>query len=158
MVFDSNDGPRGILSTSLVDLTPGDDGAVITSIETYALAVPLARPIADSTAAISSWIVPVVEIKTADGRVGTGISGVHAGPELLCDVINRYYAPALIGSSAQDILGTWKRLYWLPTHRHRPVGPGGTTRRGPPLGAARRNRRRHRDLQHGRRLAELRSQ
>ena len=26
-----------------------DEGAVITSIETYALAVPLARPIADST-------------------------------------------------------------------------------------------------------------
>ena len=110
------EGARGILSPNLVDQPPGDDGAVITSIETYALAVPLAKPIADSTAAIRSWIVPVVEIRTADGRVGTGISGVHCAPELLCDVINAYYSPALIGSSAQDILGAWKRLYWLPTH------------------------------------------
>jgi L-alanine-DL-glutamate epimerase-like enolase superfamily enzyme len=31
-------------------------------------------------------------------------------------VIDRYYAPALLGASSEDILGTWKRLYWLPTH------------------------------------------
>lgn len=98
------------------DLTRDDEGAVITSVETYALAVPLARPIADATAAMSHWTVPVVEIRTADGRVGTGISGVHCGPELLCNVIDNYYAAALVGSSAEDITGTWKRLYWLPTH------------------------------------------
>ncbi|WP_029947549.1 mandelate racemase/muconate lactonizing enzyme family protein [Leifsonia aquatica] len=107
---------RGVLSPGLSDLDRGDDGAVIVSIETYALAVPLARPIADSTAAMSHWTVPVVEVRTADGRVGTGISGVHAAPELLADVIGTYYAPSLLGSSSEDILGTWKRLYWLPTH------------------------------------------
>ena len=107
---------RGVLSSALVDLPPGDEGTVITSVETYALAVPLVKTIADSTASIPAWIVPVVEIRTADGRVGTGISGVHVGPELLCDVIDHYYAPALLGASADDILGTWKRLYWLPTH------------------------------------------
>jgi L-alanine-DL-glutamate epimerase-like enolase superfamily enzyme len=106
----------GVLSPALVDLPSGDAGAVITSVETYALAVPLKQPIADSTASLRSWIVPVVEIRTADGRVGTGISGVHCGPELLCDVISRYYAPALLGAASEDILGTWKRLYWLPTH------------------------------------------
>jgi L-alanine-DL-glutamate epimerase-like enolase superfamily enzyme len=94
----------------------GDEGTVITAIETYALAVPLPRPIADSTAAMSHWTVPVVEIRTADGRVGTGISGVHCGPELLCDVIDNYYAAALLGACAADITGTWKRLYCLPTH------------------------------------------
>jgi L-alanine-DL-glutamate epimerase-like enolase superfamily enzyme len=31
-------------------------------------------------------------------------------------VITDYYADALLGSSAEDILGAWKRLYWLPTH------------------------------------------
>ena len=107
---------RGVLSSALVDLPPGDEGTVISSVETYALAVPLGKTIADSTASIPAWIVPVVEIRTADGRVGTGISGVHVGPELLCDVIDHYYAPALLGASAHDILGTWKRLYWLPTH------------------------------------------
>jgi L-alanine-DL-glutamate epimerase-like enolase superfamily enzyme len=107
---------RGVLSREARDLIQGDDGAVISSIETYALAVPLTRPIADSTAAISHWTVPVVEIRTADGRVGTGISGVHCGPELLCHVIDDYYAEALLGTSSEDIMGTWSRLYWLPTH------------------------------------------
>jgi L-alanine-DL-glutamate epimerase-like enolase superfamily enzyme len=109
-------GAKGLLSPSLVDLQPGDEGAVITSVETYALAVPLSKPIADSTASLRSWIIPVVEIGTADGRVGTGISGVHCAPELLCDVISNYYADVLLGAASEDILGTWKRLYWLPTH------------------------------------------
>jgi len=107
---------RGVLSGEVRNLIRGDEGTVITSIETYALAVPLLRPIADSTAAMSHWTVPVVEITTADGRVGTGISGVHCGPELLCNVIDNYYAEALLGASSEDIIGTWTRLYWLPTH------------------------------------------
>jgi L-alanine-DL-glutamate epimerase-like enolase superfamily enzyme len=109
-------GATGLLSPLVVDLQPGDEGAVITSVETYALAVPLRRDIADSTASMGSWIVPVVEIRTADGRVGTGISGVHCAPELLCEVVNGYYSPKLLGAASDDVLGTWKRLYWLPTH------------------------------------------
>jgi L-alanine-DL-glutamate epimerase-like enolase superfamily enzyme len=110
------DSALGLLSPTQTDLVPGDEGNVIVSVETYALAVPLTQPLADSTAALKNWIVPVVEIRTADGRVGTGISGIHGGPELLSHVIDRYYAPALVGASSEDILGTWKRLYWLPTH------------------------------------------
>jgi len=114
--FKLPDDALGLLSPAQTDLVPGEEGNVIVSVETYALAVPLVQPLADSTAALKSWIVPVVEIRTADGRVGTGISGVHCGPELLCHVIDQYYAPALVGASSEDILGTWKRLYWLPTH------------------------------------------
>jgi len=116
-------GARGTLSPPLVDLVPGDDAAVIVGVETYALAVPLRHSIADSTAALEAWIVPVTEIETADGLVGTGISGVHCAPELLCNVIDDYYAPALLGASSEDLLGTWKRLYWLPTHW---IGRAGT--------------------------------
>ena len=116
MNVDAAGKAKGVLSPEVRDLSLGDEGSVITSIETYALAVPLARPIADATAAMSHWTVPVVEVKTADGRVGTGISGVHCGPELLSDVIDKYYAGALLGASSGDIIGTWKRLYWLPTH------------------------------------------
>ncbi|MFF5289581.1 mandelate racemase/muconate lactonizing enzyme family protein [Paractinoplanes globisporus] len=107
---------RGLLSPSPAELAPGDDSAVITSVETYALAVPLIRTLSDATAQLKAWTVPVVEIRTADGRVGTGISGVHCGAELLTQVIDDYYAPALLGTPSEDILGTWKRLYWLPTH------------------------------------------
>jgi L-alanine-DL-glutamate epimerase-like enolase superfamily enzyme len=110
------DDALGLLSPSRADLAPGDEGSVITSVRTYALSVPLAQTLADSTASLKAWTVPVVEIRTADGRVGTGISGVHSGPELLCHVVDRYYTPALIGASSEDVLGTWKRLYWLPTH------------------------------------------
>ena len=116
MNVDATGKAKGVLSRDVRDLAPGDEGSIITSIEVYALAVPLTRPIADATAAMSHWTVPVVEVKTADGRVGTGISGVHCGPELLCDVIQNYYAQALLGASSEDIIGTWKRLYWLPTH------------------------------------------
>ena len=109
-------GARGVLSPDVRDVPRGDEGSVIVSIETYALAVPLARPIADATAAMTHWTVPVVEIRTADGRVGTGISGVHCGAELLTGVIDGYYADALLGTGSEDVLGIWKRLYWLPTH------------------------------------------
>jgi L-alanine-DL-glutamate epimerase-like enolase superfamily enzyme len=108
---------RGVLSPDVRDVPRGgDEGSVIVSIETYALAVPLTRPIADATAAMTHWTVPVVEIRTADGRIGTGISGVHCAPELLTGVISDYYADALLGTASDDVLGTWKRLYWLPTH------------------------------------------
>jgi len=44
-----SDDAFGLLSTPRTDLAPGDEGAVITSVETYALSVPLAQTLADST-------------------------------------------------------------------------------------------------------------
>ncbi|MEV6170912.1 mandelate racemase/muconate lactonizing enzyme family protein [Streptomyces sp. NPDC051954] len=120
-----DDAPQilGVLSPGLSDLIHGDAGADIVSVETYALAVPLARTIADATVAMDHWTVPVVEIRTRDGLIGTGISGVHTGSELLCSVIDDYYAPTLLDASSEDILGTWNRLYWLPTHWIGRAGP-----------------------------------
>jgi len=40
--------------------------------------VPLAQTLANSTARLTAWTVPVVEIRTADGRIGTGISACTA--------------------------------------------------------------------------------
>ena len=80
MNVDATGKAKGVLSREGSRSRPGDEGSIITSIEVYALAVPLTRPIADATAAMSHWTVPVVEVKTADGRVGTGISGVRCGP------------------------------------------------------------------------------
>lgn len=96
-------------------LVPADSSEII-SVETYVLSVPLKKPIADSNAALTHWILPVVEIRSKDGLVGTGISGTHSAPELIIDVIDRYYARALLGGSSSDILGTWNKLYWQPTH------------------------------------------
>jgi L-alanine-DL-glutamate epimerase-like enolase superfamily enzyme len=89
---------------------------VVERIETYALHVPLKRPIADSTYRRPTWTVPVIEIYTRDGIIGTGISGVHAGADLLCMTIQRYFAPYLIGQPVEDIRGIWQRLYWTDIH------------------------------------------
>lgn len=90
------------------------DPAAITDVRTYALAVPLPRPPADSHASLTHWTVPVVEITTADGLVGTGISGVHTGAELLSDVILNHYAPLLVGADSSLVRKLWHDVYWSP--------------------------------------------
>lgn len=88
----------------------------IESVETYALRVPLRRPMADATWARPTWTVPVVEIRTDDGLVGTGCGGVHAGEELLCLTLRNYFAPTLLGRDPGDVRQLWHELYWSDIH------------------------------------------
>jgi len=88
----------------------------IHSVSAYVLAVPLRRTIADSTYVRSVWNVPVIEVRTDDGVVGTGISGGWAGHDLICSTIENYFAPLLIGADTDDIRGIWQRLYWSDLH------------------------------------------
>ena len=97
-------------------------GTRIESVETYALKVPLRKPMADATWVRPTWTVPVVEIRTDDGLVGTGCSGVHAGEELLCLAVQDYFAPMLLGRDPGDIRALWHELYWSDIHW---VGRGG---------------------------------
>lgn len=100
--------------------TPASDedakGTIVVRIETYALAVPipLKRPPADSHASGTHWIVPVVEIQTKDGLIGTGISGIHTGAEILTSAIDNYYANELLGLPVADVREVWYRLYRSP--------------------------------------------
>lgn len=98
------------------------EGVRIESVETYALRVPLPRPMADATWVRPTWTVPVVEIRTDDGLLGTGCSGVHAGEELLCLTVQNYFAPRLLGRDPSEIRGLWQELYWSDIHW---VGRGG---------------------------------
>lgn len=77
---------------------------------------------ADATWVRPTWTVPVVEIRTDDGLVGTGCSGVHAGEELLCMTVENYFAPRLLGRDAGDVRALWHDLYWSDIHW---VGRGG---------------------------------
>ena len=97
-------------------------GTRIESVETYALKVPLRKTMADATWVRPTWTVPVVEIRTDDGLVGTGCSGVHAGEELLCLAVQDYFAPMLVGRDPGDIRALWHELYWSDIHW---VGRGG---------------------------------
>ncbi|HTT92284.1 MAG TPA: mandelate racemase/muconate lactonizing enzyme family protein [Acidimicrobiales bacterium] len=83
-------------------------------VETYALSVPLARPIADSHARLTDWVVPVVEVSTRDGLTGTGYSGVHTGAELLLQTIDGYFAPLLIGRAPGERRAIWQAMYTSP--------------------------------------------
>jgi L-alanine-DL-glutamate epimerase-like enolase superfamily enzyme len=95
---------------------------LIESVETYALRVPLPKAMADATWTRPTWTVPVVEIQTDDGLVGTGCSGVHAGEDLLCLTVQNYFGPMLLGRDAGDIKALWDELYWSDIHW---VGRGG---------------------------------
>lgn len=96
----------------------------VDSVETYILRVPLARPIADALYYRTHWHLPVVEVRTSDGLVGTGYSGVWAGEDLLADTVDRYIGPMLVGRDPRDIGRFWADVYWSPLHW---VGRAGVT-------------------------------
>jgi len=88
----------------------------IESIDTYVLRIPLAKPVADSIYYREFWNVPVVEIRTDDGLLGTGYSGVWTGEDLLLQAIDSHLAPQIIGKNAELIGELWRTLYWSPAH------------------------------------------
>ncbi|MBO0812697.1 MAG: mandelate racemase/muconate lactonizing enzyme family protein [Microlunatus sp.] len=94
----------------------------IESVETYVLRVPLAKPVADSIYYREFWHIPVVELRTADGLMGTGYSGVWTGEGLLLDAIDSHLGPQIIGRDAGMIGEIWRGVYWSPAHW---VGRGG---------------------------------
>jgi L-alanine-DL-glutamate epimerase-like enolase superfamily enzyme len=56
----------------------------------------------------------VVEVTTAEGLVGTGIGGIHTGPELLTAVLEHHYVPRLLGRDSAFIRDIWQDLYSSP--------------------------------------------
>ncbi len=105
------------------DRPSGADDAIV-RIETYALAVPLEHPPADAHAFLTHWTIPVVEVETREGLIGTGISGIHAGAELLCAAVTDYLGPTILGRASSEVRALWQRMYWSPLHW---VGRAGVT-------------------------------
>lgn len=106
------------MTTLSDDVTSDAGGGRCTEIErvvTYALEVPLPKPIEDSHASLAHWVVPVVEITTREGLTGTGFSGLHTGADLLVQTIDRYFAPTILGAPSDDIRALWHRMYTSPT-------------------------------------------
>ncbi|MGC2176240.1 MAG: mandelate racemase/muconate lactonizing enzyme family protein [Acidimicrobiales bacterium] len=100
------------------------DGHRIERVDTFVLNVPLRREIADALYVRTHWRIPVVEIRTSDGLVGTGYSGVWEGHDLIVDAINRYLGPMLVGADGSFIGEIWNEMYWSPLHW---VGRAGVT-------------------------------
>ena len=90
--------------------------AKIEAVETYVLRIPLAKPVADSIYYRTHWHIPVVEIRTDDGQVGTGYSGVWTGEDLLLQAIDTHLTPLVLGKDPSLIGAIWDELYWSPSH------------------------------------------
>lgn len=67
--------------------------ARIDAVETYASQVRLRKLMADATWGRPPRTVPVVEIRTADGLIGSGCAGVDAREELMSLTVENYFAP-----------------------------------------------------------------
>jgi len=89
---------------------------LIESIETYVLRVPLRRPIADSLYHRTHWHIPVAEVRTSDGLVGTGYSGLWAGESQIVETIDEYITPMAVGRDASLIGQLWDDIYWSSLH------------------------------------------
>lgn len=91
-------------------------GSRIERVETYVLRPPLRRPLSDSIYDRTHWVVPVVEITTADGLIGTGYSGLWTGEDLVLRAIHEYLVPRLQSADAALIGALWQDAYWSPLH------------------------------------------
>lgn len=89
---------------------------IIERIDLYRLHIPLRRTLSDALYTRTHWHVPVVEITTDDGLVGTGYSGVWAGDDLLLSTIDGYLRERLMGRNSAHIGEIWNDIYWSPLH------------------------------------------
>lgn len=97
----------------------------ITKVETFVVRTPIRRQIGDSTHAFTHWSTPGCWVHTDDGLVGTGYTGLEGdGEELVTQVIERYYAPALLGRDPFEVRRIWEELQWGRLHW---IGRAGVT-------------------------------
>jgi L-alanine-DL-glutamate epimerase-like enolase superfamily enzyme len=89
----------------------------ITDIESFVLHVPTPRRVEDSFNAGAAWGLTGVLIKTDEDLVGTGFtSTLTHGDTAIKDVIDRLYAPLLIGEDPLLHQRIWRRLWWSDAH------------------------------------------
>lgn len=97
----------------------------IVAVESFIVRVPIRRPIGDAVHDWDFWSVPGCWVRTDDGLVGTGYTGLMGnGESLITDVIDQYYAQRLLGADPQDVAGLWDSLQWGEMHW---VGRAGVT-------------------------------
>jgi L-alanine-DL-glutamate epimerase-like enolase superfamily enzyme len=97
----------------------------IAKVETFIVQTPIRREIGDATHAFTHWSTTGCWIHTDDGLVGTGYTGLEGdGEQLITDVIERYYAPVLIGRDPFEVKALWEELQWGRLHW---VGRAGIT-------------------------------
>lgn len=89
----------------------------IVDVETFVVRADAPRPVTDSVnLAVTIGFAGVI-IRTDDGLEGTGFSvTLGAGEWAIREILERDYAPLLIGEDPLRTQHLWERLYWAPTH------------------------------------------
>lgn len=97
----------------------------ITDVETFIVQASIPRLVTDAFNEAVTWGLPGVMIHTDDGVTGTGYtSTLSTGDHAIKDILDRVYAPQLIGEDPLDYQRHWDRLYWSAAHW---VGRSGIT-------------------------------
>lgn len=89
----------------------------ITEVETFIVHAEIPRLVADSFNTALTWGLPGVVIRTDEGIEGTGYtSTLSHGDHAIKDILDRIYAPLLVGENPLDHQRHWERLYWSGAH------------------------------------------
>jgi L-alanine-DL-glutamate epimerase-like enolase superfamily enzyme len=99
------------------ETSPNQASLFIREVESFVLHVPLPRLVTDSVNRAQAWGLTGVLIRTEEGLTGTGYtSTLTHGDHAIKDVIDRIYAPQLIGKDALLHQRLWRELYWSDAH------------------------------------------
>jgi L-alanine-DL-glutamate epimerase-like enolase superfamily enzyme len=84
----------------------------ITGVESFVVRVPVTDPIRDSINLVEAFEFPGLIVRTDSGLEGTGFTlTLGTGGEPIQSVIDRYYAPLLVGADPMSIHFLYERLY-----------------------------------------------
>ncbi|MFC6155596.1 mandelate racemase/muconate lactonizing enzyme family protein [Kribbella jiaozuonensis] len=89
----------------------------IVEVESFVLHAPIPRRVTDAFNQADKWGLPGVRIRTDEGLEGTGYtSTLTHGDFAIKDILDRIYAPLLLGEDPLDTQRHWDRLYWSDAH------------------------------------------
>lgn len=89
--------------------------AAIESVRADLYRVPLATALTDSTHGVMvDFELVTARVRDRDGAEGLGYTySVHAGGAAIHAMIERYFAPALLGTEAAEVERRWQDMWWL---------------------------------------------
>lgn len=96
-------------------------GNIIKNVQVDLLAAPIAYGFQDATRKVETVGMCVVQVTTEDGLTGIGVTYHEVGGEAIKELIDKYYAPKIIGRTPFETEVIWEELF----HYARGVGRKG---------------------------------
>lgn len=83
----------------------------IAEVESFAVSIPLAEPVAFATRVVEERDHAVVYVRTDDGTEGVGYSLGYGGAGLIADAVSDLLAPMLVGEDPRDTTRLWREMF-----------------------------------------------